>query len=215
MAIEAVFFDLTHKFDAMSDALRSLALTVIEDRPARGEVLLVERLGNLVEDLRGWAGEAHEAAVQAREALAHPADLDLARRGLSLANERFLRLEYRFFGEAVAHGTIGELQRFGRQRGREWLSWTGGAVQALDACRLPLRELDEALFRAWQELGERLGSRSLTVQTNNIGQQITAPAAPPRAAPQAERRGGRRRDDATRGERNRGTLVGADDRESE
>ena len=148
MAIEAVFSDLTRKFDAMSDALQSLALTVIEDRPARGEVLLVERLGNLVEDLRGWAEEARGAAAEARDALAHPADVNLGRRALAVANERFMRLEYRFFGEAVAHRTISELQRFGRQRGREWLSWTGGAVQALDACRSPLRELDEALFDA-------------------------------------------------------------------
>lgn len=215
MAIEAVFLNLTSKFDAMSDALQSLALTVIEDRPARGEVLLVERLGNLVEDLRGWAEEAREAAAQARDALEHPADVNLGRRALAVANERFMRLEYRFIGEAVAHETISELQRFGRQRGREWLSWTGGAVQALDACRSPLRELDEALFHAWQELGERLGSRSLTVQTNSIGQQITAPAAPRRADPQAERRRGRRRPDVTGGDRNRGTLVDADGRELE
>jgi hypothetical protein len=176
MAIDAVFLNLTRKFDAMREALQSLALTAIEDRPARGEVLLVERLGNLVDDLRGWAEEAREAAGQASDALAHPADLNLGRRALSVANERFIRLEYRFFGEAVAHGSVSELRRFGRQGGREWLSWTGGVVQALDACRAPLRELDEAIFDAWQELGERLGARSLTVQTHNIGQQITTPA---------------------------------------
>lgn len=187
MAIETVFLNLTRKFDAMCEALQSLALTAIEDRPASGEVLLVDRLGNLVEDLRGWAEEAREAAVQAGDALAHPADLNLGRRALALANERFIRLEYRFFDEAVAHAMVSELMRFGRQRGREWLSWTGGVVQALDACRSPLRELDEALFHAWQELGERLGSRSLSVHTNNIGQQITAPASQRRVGPQAER----------------------------
>jgi hypothetical protein len=188
MAIEAVFSDLTRKFDTMRDVLQSLALTAIEDRPARGEVLLVERLGNLVEDLRGWTEEAREAAAQARDALAHPPDVNVGRLALTMANERFIRLEYRFFDEAVAHGTISELHRFSRQRGREWLSWTSGVVQALDACRSPLRELDQALLQAWQELGERLGSRSLTVQTNNIGQQITAPAAPRTGDPQAERR---------------------------
>lgn len=186
MAIEAVFLNLTRKFDAMREALQILALTAIEDRPSRGEVLLVERLGNLVEDLRGWAEEAREAAGQASDALAHPADLNLGRQALAEANKRFIRLEYRFFGEAVAPGTISELQRFGRQRGREWLSWTGGAVQALEACRSPLHELDEALLLAWQELGERLGSRSLTVQTTNIGQQI-APPPTRRAGWQAER----------------------------
>ena len=177
MAIEAVFSELTRKFDALREALQSLALTAIEDRPQRGEVLLVERLGNLVEDLRGSAEEAREAAAQASAALAHPTDLNLGRRALAIANERFIRLEYRFFDEAVAHVLLSELQRFSRQRGREWQSWTGGVVQALDACRAPLRELDEAMLCAWQELGERLGARSLTVQTNNIGQQLTAPPA--------------------------------------
>jgi hypothetical protein len=43
------------------------------------------------------------------------------------------------------------------------------------------------MLRAWQELGERLGSRSLTVQTNSIGQQITA-AAPKRANLQSVKR---------------------------
>jgi hypothetical protein len=187
MAIEAVFLNLIRKFDAMREALESLALTAIEDRPASGEVLLVDRLGNLVEDLRGWAEEAREAASQASHALAHPADLNLGRRALAIANERFLRLEYRFFDEAVEHATISELTRFSRQSGREWLSWAGGVVQALNACRSPIRELDEALFQAWQELGERLGSRSLSVQTNNIGQQITAPAPTRRVDTRAER----------------------------
>jgi hypothetical protein len=179
MAIEPVFLDLVRKFDALRDALQGLALTTIEDRPVHGEVLLVERLGDLVEDLRGLTEEAREAARQAQDALAHPADFNLGRRALGAASERFIQVEYRFFGEAVSPGTIAELRRFGRHRGREWLSWTGGAVQALEACRMPLRELDEALLQAWQELGERLGSRSMTVQTSVIGQQITSPQPRP------------------------------------
>jgi hypothetical protein len=175
MAIEAVFLDLRRKIDALREALQGLALTAIEDRPRSGEVLLVERLGNLVEDLRGWAEEAREAAAQASDALQHPADVNLGRRALCVANERFIRLEYRFFGEAVAYGMVSELLLFGRQSRGEWKIWTRGAVQALDACRGPLFELDEALLRAWQELGERLAARSFTVQTSNIGQQITAP----------------------------------------
>jgi hypothetical protein len=176
MAIEAVFLDLRRKIDALREALQGLALTAIEDRPRRGEVLLVERLGNLVEDLRGWAEEAREAAAQASDALEHPSDLNLGRRALSVANERFICLEYRFFGEAVAHGTVSELLSFGRRSDGEWRSWTSSAVQALDACRGPLFDLDQALLRAWLELGERLAARSFTVQTSNIGQQITAPA---------------------------------------
>jgi hypothetical protein len=175
MAIESVFLSLTCAFEAMRDALQSLGLTVIEDRPPRGEVLLVERLGNLVEDLRGWGEEGLAASAQARAAVAHPADFHRARQALGLANERFILLEYRFTGEAVAYQPIDELLRFSRQRSREWLGWSASVVQALDACRAPLRALDEAFLKAWLELGERLGARSVSLQTTNIGQQITAP----------------------------------------
>jgi hypothetical protein len=176
MAIEAAFLHLTSKFDAMRDALQSLGLTAIEDRPPHDEVLLVERLGNIVEDLRGWTEEGLASAVEAREAVTHPPDLHRARYGLVAANERFVLLEYRFFGEAVAYDMIEGLLRFGRQRGGEWLSWSRSVVQALDACRAPVRALDEAFLQTWQELGERLGARSVSLQTTNIGQQISASA---------------------------------------
>jgi hypothetical protein len=175
MAIEAVFRHLNSTYAAMRDALQSLGLTVIEDRPPRDEVLLVERLGNLVEDLRGWTEEGCRAAGEAQEATAHPADWHAVRRALAQANERLIVVEYRFFGDAVAYETTDALLHFGRQRGREWLGWSKSVVQALDACRAPLRALDEACLQAWQELGERLGARSVSLQTTNIGQQISAP----------------------------------------
>lgn len=92
-----------------------------------------------------------------------------------IANDRFVTLEYRFFGDAVSYETIDALTRFGRQRGREWLGWSGSVVQALEACHAPVHALDAALLKAWQELSERLGSRSVSLQTTNIGQQISAP----------------------------------------
>jgi len=177
MPIEAVFVRLTFAYAALRDALQSLGLTVIEDRPPQDEILLVERLGNLVEDLRGWAEEGSLAADQAQQAIAHPADLHRARRSLAQANERLIVVEYRFFSEAVAYDTTHALLSFGRQRGREWLGWSKSVVDALGACRAPLRALDEACLQAWLELAERLGARSVSLQTTNIGQQISAPLA--------------------------------------
>jgi hypothetical protein len=183
MTIEAAFLDLRRKFEALVDAFEGLALTAIEDRPARGEVLLVERLGNVVDDLRGLAAEGREAAGRASDALADPADLNLGRRALVLANERFLRLEHRFFAEAVSHATMSGLLDFAQERGRDWRAWAATACKALEACRTPLHELDEAMLLAWAELGERLGGRSVTVQAHSVGQQITTPAAAKRATP--------------------------------
>jgi hypothetical protein len=187
MAIEPVVTNLLRKIEALREALLGLALTAIEDRPTSGEVLLVERLGDIVEDLRGLCEEMSEAANRARDAIADPADFNLGRRALASANERFIRLEYRFFGEGAAHHTIAELQRFGRERGREWLSWSGGAIQALESCRPPVRELDEAFLETWRELGERFGDRSVSVNATAIGQQI-AGKPPQRGDSRSERR---------------------------
>jgi hypothetical protein len=170
MAIEAEFLRVGTAFATVAEVLQSLGLTVNEDRPPRDAVLLVERLGDLVEELRGWAADGLDAAAHAREGVAHPPDFHRARLALGEAHERFIRLEYRFFDEAVAPGTIDGLARFGRQRGGEWLSWSRGVLSGLDACRAPLRSLDEALLSAWMELGDRLGSRSVSLQTTNIGQ---------------------------------------------
>jgi hypothetical protein len=172
MAIEAVFEQLATAFNAAREALQSLGLTVIEDRPPHDEVLLVERLANLVDDLRGWAEEGCASARIARDAVAHPPDLQRARQALGLAHERFILVKYRFFDEAVTHRTIEALARFGHQRGREWLGWAKSVVLALDACRAPIRALDEALLQAWKEFGERLGTRSVSLQTTNIGHVI-------------------------------------------
>lgn len=177
MAIELVFQQLATAFETVREMLQNLGLTVIEDRPPHGEILLVERLGNLVDDLRGWAEEGCASVGAARQAVAHPPDMQRVRQELGTAQARFLMLKYRFFEEAVTHRTIDALLRFGHQRGREWLGWTKSVVLALEACRAPLRLLDEALLQAWQELVERLGGRSLSVHTTNIGQQIAAAPA--------------------------------------
>ena len=181
MPIEATFQNLVNKFGAAREAFESLRLTAIEDRPLRDEVLLVERLGNAVDDMQGWLEEAVAAAADAQKAVRHPLDGYRAREALALANERFIRLEYKFFSEGVSYEGISELMRFGRRGGREWLGWTGSVIQALDQCRAPLRELDEALLLGWQELSERLGASALSLQTTNIGQQISAAALEPRA----------------------------------
>lgn len=82
MAIEEVFQHLVGTFGTARDAFQGLGLTVIEDRPLRNEVLLVDRLGNLVEDLRGWLAEGLTAAVEAHDAVGHPLDGYRARHAL-------------------------------------------------------------------------------------------------------------------------------------
>ena len=176
MAIETEFQHLVEKFDAVREALAGLRLTAVEDRPLRDEVLLVERLADSVDDLIGWLDEARAAAGDAQKAVRHPVDGYRACEALALANDRFIQLEYKFFSAGVSYEEINELTRFGQRRGREWLGWTRSVLEALDQCRAPIRELDEALLHGWRELAERLGTSTVSVQTTNIGQQISAAA---------------------------------------
>lgn len=185
MAIEEAFERLAGTFSTAEETFQGLHLTVNEDRPADGAVLMVERLGNLVEDLRGWLAEGHAAAIDAQQAVSHPLNGHRARQALGLANERFIQLEALFFNEAVSHRMIDGLERFGRQRGGEWFGWSGSVAMALQACREPLGAMGEAILCAWQELSERLGARSLLIQNTSVGQQI-APATGRGAQPAYE-----------------------------
>ena len=71
MAIEAAFQNLADKFRAAREAFECLRLTAVEDRPLRNDVLLIERLGNAVDDLQGWLEEAAAAHVAVMESGAY------------------------------------------------------------------------------------------------------------------------------------------------
>ena len=185
-AREAMTWQLKRRFNILSKnsapcarRSQSLRLTAVEDRPLQDEVLLVERLANTVDDLIGWLDEAVRRSGRRRKGPSrHPLDSYRAREALALANDRFIRLEYKFYSEGVSYEEINELSEgSGSGAGAEWLGWTRSVIQALDQCRAPVRALDEALLQGWRELAERLGTSTVSVQTTNIGQQISAPAA--------------------------------------
>src|ERR1700722_11527436 len=55
MALEATFDDLGLRLRAAHEALLELRVTVVEDKPLRGEAALVDDWGDAVEDLAGTA----------------------------------------------------------------------------------------------------------------------------------------------------------------
>jgi hypothetical protein len=167
--LETVFASLQSACEALRESLQNLSLMVIEDRPAQGEVLLVERLGDLVASLHGWAEEAAQEAVTARLAIGHRQDFSRARAALFALSTALIRAKYGFFGEALHVDTLAGLRRFGRERRGEWLSWAGGVADALEACRPCFRAADEALALAWTELAERLATSGIMLSNTTIG----------------------------------------------
>ena len=172
MAFEATFAELVIKWSQLSESVQALRITTVEDQPLTGAVLLVERYSDAAEDLLGWAKEGLAAAVESRDAIGAVLDLHRARRALATSQERFGRLSDEFFGFASLE-QLGELLRFGRRLRGEWLAWAKTVRNASLQCEAPLRGVREALAGSWQELTEHLGTTSVTLQTTNIGQQIS------------------------------------------
>ena len=175
MALEAAFRDLGVQFEKLHDALRGLRLTVVEDKPSEDEAMLVEDFGDTVMDLLEGVNKASSAASDGNKAVGHPVDVDRARRALTACNERFNRAAYRFSSDLMSYERIAELGHLGRERGGEWPVWTFSVKEALDRCQQPLYDVNQALFRCWQEIAERVGMSSVSVQTTNIGQHIAVP----------------------------------------
>ena len=171
MALEAAFQELVAQLGTLRDSLMGLRVTVVEDRPLVGGVILADTLGDSVEDLLGWLEEALEGAVEGQQAVGHPTDVDRARRSLTACQEQYNRIAHRFSSELISYERMEQLTSLGHQRGRGWLAWTDSVKEALDRCQQPLYDTNQALFFCWREIAERAGMTSVSVQA--IGQQIS------------------------------------------
>lgn len=176
MALDTVFGNACTHLRALDESLRGLRTTVVEDKPVDDDVVLVDLFGDAADDLLGLVAEGLAAAAEAQRAARPPADLPQVRRSLTTCQTRFNQIAYRFSSDLLPYERIAELMRCGRTRGGEWHAWAVGVKAALDWCREPLFEVNEALFGCWQELTEHAGAGALNVQTTMIGQQLTLSA---------------------------------------
>ncbi|GIK43708.1 MAG: hypothetical protein BroJett011_75410 [Chloroflexota bacterium] len=172
MALEATFQELPPKLMHLRTDLKDLEV-FIGDKPQAHK--LPDDLGEIVVDLWNRVDQALEAALEAQAAVQHPTDLGRARSALATCQEQFNFVSHRLLTELRSDRQMAELNRLGRRLGGEWRGWASSVRQTLEESHLPLYEVNQALFRCWQELTERLDTMSVSVQATNIGQQITAP----------------------------------------
>lgn len=168
MTLEAAFSDLSLQLHRLREAVVGLRTTAVEDRPLRGEAVLVDLMGDTAEAALGWLEEAIAACREARRATEYPLDLDRARRSLATVQDRYTRAFQRLSYDLLRYERVAELVRLGQERGGEWQAWAAGVREGLDWCQQPLFEASQALARCWQEVAERVGMTSLSVQTTNI-----------------------------------------------
>jgi len=187
MGFEAAFSILEAQLHRLAETLTGLHTTVVEDRPRREPAApedtpaLVDILGDGAENLIGYTMEAISAAHDSRTAALH-GDMDGMRRALAACHERGDAVAQHLFAELVTYERIADLARVGRTRGGEWRAWARSVKQALDDCRQPLFDLQQAQLQCWQELAERSSRQSISIQTTGISHPV---AADPQRAAQA------------------------------
>jgi hypothetical protein len=174
MGREAAFNMLETCLHGMRETFTGLHTTVVADLPlqqigaAQDTPALVDIFGNSAEDLIGWTMEAL-AVIQESRAAARGGDFDALRRGLAACHERTTNIAQRLVTDLLLYERIADLARLGRTRGGEWRSWATSVKQALDSCRQPLFDLQQAQFECWQEVAEHGGRHSIAVHATSVG----------------------------------------------
>jgi hypothetical protein len=173
MALEATFRELTASLQRLHDAVNGLHIT-LEDKPLHDEAAVADDLTDRALELLGLVHDARRAAVRSRQALRPTPDLDKARRSLTLCQQRFHKIEQSYAADLASFQKLKELVRVGR-RGKEWSAWAASTKQSIEQCRAPLDAASQALAACWQELAERLGTMNISIQSTNVGQEISVP----------------------------------------
>ena len=176
MALEAALEDLCKELRQFRDVLSGLEATVVQDRPTSGEVILVDEVSDDVTEIDSLAKESLDAAEEALRSVAEPADAHRLRRALAGSQLRFLRISHTLVSRLLAYEQIRALVGFGRKRGPEWMAWVRAVQAGVDNCGAALGRIDASFLQCWQDIAERGVSGPISLNTTNIGQQITSDA---------------------------------------
>jgi hypothetical protein len=155
MSVTVVFHDLDQRFQALHDALLALRTTVLEDCPLPGDHVLVERLGDGVDDVLGYVDEALAAMRRSQPDACQPVAWERVCQTLVTCQSGYNHAARSFWFRLATYEQIADLLRLGRERGGEWRPWSSSVRQGLDCCQQPFFEVNEALFRGWREVADR------------------------------------------------------------
>ncbi len=172
MALDAAVDNLRNRLDELGDAIAVLQWAAVEDRPPKGDSVLVDIVGGISDDLIALAREARQCAFEAGKALGPPPDLDRVRRLVTTCQERFNALSQRYISELLAYERIAELKQLARERRGGWPGWSTEVTQSIERCRAPVHEANQALFVCWQELADRAGATNISVRAMGVGTQV-------------------------------------------
>jgi hypothetical protein len=172
MALRKTLAMLRVQLDEALSVVSELQVTV-KDEPSNGSAV-TDPFAYGADDIHGLLSEAR-ATVDAVLRTEQSSDLERTAAALGTGNELCLDVAERLDG-LLAFDRLAALRRYGRERNGPWRAWTASVQEALEACRAPLAALQRTLLEAWQEMADRAVTTSVSVQTTNVGQQLTVPA---------------------------------------
>jgi len=174
LALEATFEDLAVQLRQLQEAVKGLQLTAVEDLPENEIVMLAQQLGDAAQELAGRLQGACSHAERARQSAGQTLDLNGLRRSLALSQQEFSELCGTFHDDFVSFERVSALLHLSQTCGVEWGRWVESIRRGIEVCGSAIAVVNESYFRCWQEIAERVGANSVSVQTTSVGQQIAA-----------------------------------------
>jgi hypothetical protein len=174
MTLEAAFKEQSAKWEGLVEELEhGLLWSVLETKPEEEHILVTQYI-DAATDLISTAREGLEASQVVANELP---SLGQAGQSLSRCQERYNAMVELFNSRMASYGRLQRLCRFGREKGGAWRDWAAQVRKGLDRCRRPMDDLNRTLFNCWQEIAERAGMTSVSLQSTLIGPQIVVPEA--------------------------------------
>jgi uridylate kinase len=153
MEREATLRELSVQLHKLSDSLDAIKV-VIGGQPQERKTELVDGLEGTVLDTMGILSEARKSALAVKKAIDDQKGPDEVRSALAECREHFQRAQQRFTKELGSRETLIQLAQLGNERGSEWKHWAASVKDAIEQCRQPLEEVNQALASCWRELAE-------------------------------------------------------------
>jgi hypothetical protein len=181
MALDRAFQDLCDRLHALETGLDELSSAVLHSKPAEGranagpnkEHYLADLLWEMVAEMQGQQKEASEAAAEAKRAVDPPLNLDRAWRMLKVSQGAANLIGRQYSLDMVSYERVHDLMTL-RAEHPEWAGWVEAQLIHLEQLGKQISDANEAFLPCWQEIAERVGMTSVSVQTTNVGQQISA-----------------------------------------
>jgi hypothetical protein len=181
MAIDRVFQDLCERLQTLGTSLDEMGDAALHSRPAESRLkaspskdhYLAGLLWEKVVEMQGRQKEAYEAAAEARRAVTPPVNLDGAWRMLKTSQEAVNLILRESLPDMMSYEMQNDLRTL-RAEHPDWAGWVEAQLTQLQQVRELLNGVSDTYLLCWQEIGERVGMRNISLQASSVGQQISA-----------------------------------------